>query len=98
MRGGGRSSLCLTTPTHCHVPIVVLSRISLFPCLPPSVVVHTYASGLHMQAELDGPTGTPFEGGLFRLRLVLPSDFPAAPPKVRMTSRGVGLSPQQPFS
>ena len=53
------------------------------------------------QAELDGPTGTPFEGGLFRLRLVLPSDFPAAPPKVQMTSRGGGdLSPHavHPFS
>ena len=71
---------------------LALSRISLFTRHPRSCCPHMY--GVHMQAELDGPTGTPFEGGLFRLRLVLPSDFPAAPPKVRMTSRGVDLSPQ----
>ncbi len=34
-----------------------------------------------IQAELDGPVGTPFEGGLFRIKLVVPSDFPASPPK-----------------
>ena len=34
-----------------------------------------------MKAELEGPTGTPFESGLFRLRLVMPSDFPQSPPK-----------------
>ena len=32
-------------------------------------------------AELDGPVGTPFEGGRFRVRLALPSDFPQSPPK-----------------
>ena len=34
-----------------------------------------------IQAELMGPVGTPFEGGVFRLKLVLSSDFPASPPK-----------------
>lgn len=34
-----------------------------------------------IQAEMDGPSGTPYEGGLFRLRLTLPSDFPTSPPK-----------------
>jgi ubiquitin-conjugating enzyme E2 S len=34
-----------------------------------------------IQADIDGPTGTPFEGGLFRLKLSLPNDFPASPPK-----------------
>jgi len=32
-------------------------------------------------AELEGPTGTPFEGKHFRLKLVLASDFPATPPR-----------------
>mmetsp|Transcript_32167 Transcript_32167/g.44609 ORF Transcript_32167/g.44609 Transcript_32167/m.44609 type:complete len:207 (-) Transcript_32167:262-882(-) len=32
-------------------------------------------------AELDGPEGTPYAGGVFRLKLLLPSDFPNAPPK-----------------
>ncbi|GFR41321.1 hypothetical protein Agub_g2005 [Astrephomene gubernaculifera] len=34
-----------------------------------------------IQAEFDGPQGTPFEGGVFRCRLTLPADFPASPPK-----------------
>uniref|UniRef100_A0A7S1SKZ5 E2 ubiquitin-conjugating enzyme n=1 Tax=Tetraselmis chuii TaxID=63592 RepID=A0A7S1SKZ5_9CHLO len=34
-----------------------------------------------VQAELEGPAGTPYEGGLFRMRLILGSDFPNAAPK-----------------
>lgn len=32
-------------------------------------------------AEIAGPDATPFAGGCFKVRLVLPSDFPNAPPK-----------------
>ena len=32
-------------------------------------------------ADIDGPEGTPYEGGTFRMRLTLPTDFPASPPK-----------------
>eukprot|EP00798_Chlamydomonas_sp_ICE-L_P003485 gene3485-13549_t len=32
-------------------------------------------------ADMEGPVGTPFESGIFRLRLCLGSDFPNAPPK-----------------
>jgi ubiquitin-conjugating enzyme E2 S len=31
--------------------------------------------------ELDGPQGTPYAGGMFRLRLALPPDYPCSPPK-----------------
>ncbi|KAG2498003.1 hypothetical protein HYH03_004262 [Edaphochlamys debaryana] len=34
-----------------------------------------------VRAEIEGPAGTPFEGGLFQMRLCLPADFPASPPK-----------------
>lgn len=34
-----------------------------------------------IQAEYDGPSGTPYEGGLFKMKLVIGSDFPGAPPK-----------------
>lgn len=40
-----------------------------------------------VSAELDGPPGTPFEGGLFRMKLVLPSDFPQSPPKGFFTTK-----------
>jgi len=34
-----------------------------------------------INADIDGPQGTPFEGGLFRCRLILGPDFPSSPPK-----------------
>ena len=34
-----------------------------------------------IQAELSGPVGTPYEGGVFRIKLVLSSYFPASPPR-----------------
>jgi len=34
-----------------------------------------------VQAIIDGPAGTPYEGGFFRVKLNLSSDFPQAPPK-----------------
>jgi len=34
-----------------------------------------------IQAVLDGPPGTPYNGGVFRVRLVLSKDYPATPPK-----------------
>ena len=34
-----------------------------------------------VQAIITGPAGTPYEGGAFRIRLKLGSDFPAVPPK-----------------
>jgi ubiquitin-conjugating enzyme E2 S len=32
-------------------------------------------------ADIEGPVETPFEGGIFRIKLQLSSDFPASPPK-----------------
>mmetsp|Transcript_16398 Transcript_16398/g.27082 ORF Transcript_16398/g.27082 Transcript_16398/m.27082 type:complete len:245 (+) Transcript_16398:115-849(+) len=34
-----------------------------------------------IQADIEGPAGTPYEGGVFRMKLVLGSEFPQAPPK-----------------
>ncbi|XP_050161874.1 ubiquitin-conjugating enzyme E2 S [Myiozetetes cayanensis] len=34
-----------------------------------------------LQVAIEGPEGTPYAGGLFRMKLVLGRDFPAAPPK-----------------
>lgn len=35
----------------------------------------------NIHAEIEGPVGTPYEGGLFKMRLVLGSEFPQVPPK-----------------
>ncbi|EGR32549.1 ubiquitin-conjugating enzyme family protein, putative [Ichthyophthirius multifiliis] len=34
-----------------------------------------------IQADIIGPVQTPYEGGVFRCKLILPQDFPKVPPK-----------------
>lgn len=34
-----------------------------------------------IQAEIEGPIGTPYEAGLFRCKLAVEHDFPNNPPK-----------------
>lgn len=34
-----------------------------------------------IQADIEGPVGTPYEGGLFRCKLAVENDFPNNPPK-----------------
>lgn len=34
-----------------------------------------------VQAEIEGPIGTPYEGGVFRCKLAVENDFPNNPPK-----------------
>lgn len=34
-----------------------------------------------VQADINGPQGTPYEGGVFRMKLALGAEFPQAPPK-----------------
>ena len=34
-----------------------------------------------IQAIIEGPPGTPYQGGQFRVKLVLSKDYPASPPK-----------------
>lgn len=40
-------------------------------------VVIDEADVSNIQADLDGPAGTPYESGVFRMKLCLPTDFPA---------------------
>ena len=53
---------------------------------------------MHWEAEINGPTGTPYEGGKFAVDINLPGDYPFVPPKVRSRaaagcSRVVPLTP-----
>ena len=34
-----------------------------------------------LKALIDGPPGTPYAGGVFRVKLALSRDYPASPPK-----------------
>ncbi len=36
----------------------------------------------HFKVKVAGPSGTPFQGGMFHLELYLPEEYPMVPPKV----------------
>ncbi|KAG8467898.1 hypothetical protein KFE25_006950 [Diacronema lutheri] len=42
---------------------------------------------LHWKATIKGPVGTPYEGGIFRIDIQLPSDYPFVPPKMKYETR-----------
>jgi ubiquitin-conjugating enzyme E2 A len=37
-------------------------------------------------ATIFGPENTPWEGGIFSLKLTFPEDYPSKPPKVKFTT------------
>ncbi|XP_046570110.1 ubiquitin-conjugating enzyme E2 D2B-like isoform X2 [Haliotis rubra] len=41
----------------------------------------------HWDAIIEGPAGTPYEGGSFMLDVVIPVEYPFAPPKVQFKTR-----------
>lgn len=41
----------------------------------------------YFHVVIAGPHGSPFEGGVFKLELFLPADYPMAPPKVRFLTK-----------
>lgn len=44
-------------------------------------VIINESDATDIQAEIEGPVGTPYQGGLFRCKLAVENDFPANPPK-----------------
>jgi ubiquitin-conjugating enzyme E2 N len=38
----------------------------------------------YFNVAIAGPVGTSYEGGIFRLELFLPGEYPMGPPKVRL--------------
>ncbi|TYZ66703.1 hypothetical protein PybrP1_000794 [[Pythium] brassicae (nom. inval.)] len=40
-----------------------------------------------LQGTLQGPPGTPYEGGVFQLEIVIPPKYPFEPPKIRFETK-----------
>jgi ubiquitin-conjugating enzyme E2 G2 len=57
---------------------------------------------LHWEALIQGPEGTPFEGGIFPAELRFPKDYPLAPPTMKFLGEiwhpNGTSSPVSPFS
>ena len=43
----------------------------------------------HWEALIQGPEGTPFEGGIFAAELKFPKDYPLSPPTMKFVGGGV---------
>ena len=57
-----------------------LRELQREPC--EGIAVHVNEANVaDVQADIRGPEGTPFEGGIFRMRLAIGPDYPQAPPK-----------------
>ena len=58
----------------------LLELTSSKPC--EGIAVHFSEENIcEVLADIDGPVGTPYEGGVFRIRLALSPDYPNSPPK-----------------
>jgi ubiquitin-conjugating enzyme E2 N len=41
----------------------------------------------HFRVQMRGPTGTPYEGGVFKYEIFLPLDYPMTPPHVHFLTK-----------
>merc|ERR1719198_2321991 len=42
---------------------------------------------LHWKGKIMGPVGTPYENGIFKIDIQLPSDYPFVPPKMKFITK-----------
>ncbi|KAJ1564039.1 ubiquitin-conjugating enzyme E2 N, partial [Nowakowskiella sp. JEL0078] len=55
---------------------------------PPGISAVPHEDNLrYFDVIIAGPSSSPFEGGIFKLELFLPDDYPMAPPKVRFLNK-----------
>ena len=46
----------------------------------------------HFQVSIEGPSDSPYEGGIFHLELFLPEGYPMDPPKVLFKTKTVSYT------
>jgi ubiquitin-conjugating enzyme E2 S len=68
---------------HPRVIQVIQKQVAELIKRPPDSIQYALNESdiLDIQADIHGPVGTPYHGGVFRCKLVLSSEFPKVPPK-----------------
>ena len=62
--------------------------------LPPGITVQVYEGRMELlRAAIEGPSGTPYEGGLFVFDIYLPPSYPAVAPKAFYWAYGKYINP-----
>lgn len=66
-----------------HIVRLVYKEVAMLTAdLPDGIKVFPNEEDLtDLQVTIEGPEGTPYAGGVFRMKLLLGKDFPAAPPR-----------------
>ncbi|XP_069783164.1 ubiquitin-conjugating enzyme E2 S isoform X1 [Narcine bancroftii] len=72
-----------------HIIRQVWKEVSTLSAEPPEgiKIITNEEDITDLQATIEGPDGTPYAGGLFRMKLVLNKDFPSCPPKAFFLTR-----------
>lgn len=69
-----------------HLPSQETERLLAEP--PPGIDARPHDDNVrYFDVVMHGPAQSPFEGGLFKLEMFLPDDYPMAPPKVRFLTK-----------
>lgn len=45
------------------------------------------SSSRHLEGTFQGPTGTVYEGGVFKVDILIPQQYPFEPPKMRLVTK-----------
>lgn len=43
----------------------------------------------HLTGSIQGPSDTPYAGGVFYVDIVIPGEYPFTPPKMKFTTKGM---------
>lgn len=81
------SAARLTAPAACGMNMAPTGAVRLRVCTivaAPGITANPTGDNLrYFQVIMEGPQGSPYESGIFKLELFLTEEYPMAPPKVR---------------
>lgn len=80
-----------------HQQYIIVFKVYYFPFQETQRLITDHVPGIkaepdesnarYFHVDIDGPPDSPFEGGVFKLELFLPEEYPMAAPKVRFITK-----------